>query len=280
MTDETNTDLAEDEVTGSGEPEQDATEAETTDKTEEEAEADTEKSSDSEDGDDSTAQPKRKGVGKRIDELTHQRRSAERERDYWREMAMKGGQPQPEKSAPVEAPGEAPNPLSFDSEAEYQKAMDEWIDQRTEYKLSQREKQAQEAQTQQEKQEIVKSWEKRQNQYADSKDDYYEVALNPDLPITDAMGDAITTSDNGPEVLYWLGSNPQEAARIAGLSAFAAAREIGRIEARFNGPPAKKTTKAPPPINPLSGAGSKATTDPDKMPVKDWLAWRNKQLQS
>lgn len=277
MTDEVeNTDLPEDEATGSGEAEMDATEAKSND----EAEADTEESSDSENGDDSTAQPKRKGVGKRIDELTHQRRSAERERDYWREMAMRGGKEEPAKATPSESTKPAPNPLHFESDEDYQSAMDEWIDARTAQQLSKREKQEQEQRTQTEQAEKVKTWTLRQEQYADSKDDYYQVALNPDLPVTMAMTDAIATSENGPEVLYWLGSNPAEAARIANMSDFAAAREIGRLEARLSAPPPKKTTKAPPPINPLSGSGSKAITDPDKMPVKDWLKWREKNLQS
>ena len=55
------------------------------------------------------------------------------------------------------------------------------------------------------------------------------------------------------DIAYYLGQNIPEARRIASLSPIAAAREIGKLEARFSGPPQKTTTKAPVPTNPVGG---------------------------
>lgn len=52
-----------------------------------------------------------------------------------------------------------------------------------------------------------------------------------DVMISTAMGDCIQESEIGPRILYWLVKNPEESARIAGLSATAAARAIGKLEA-------------------------------------------------
>ena len=264
-------------VAGSGEPEQvvaETTETEVVDATE------TEESTTSEPGVDPAEKPKPKGAGKRIGELTHKRKLAEQERDYWKEQALNGKQP-PAKTDVVtdatEAP-KAPNSLNYDSDDDYQKAMDVWLDQATDRKLSQKEKQAEEKRVQVQQQEVFQTWESKQSDFADKYEDYYDVAHAEDLPISKDMVEALTSSDKGPEILYHLGRNPQEAARICQLPPIAAAREIGKIEAKIALTPPKKTTNAPPPINTLSGAGTGAVIDQDSMTTNDWMEARRKQL--
>ena len=59
------------------------------------------------------------------------------------------------------------------------------------------------------------------------------------------MARAIQASDIGPDVLYHLGSNPKDAARISRLDPILQAREIGKIEAQLGAaPPVKKTSNA------------------------------------
>ena len=102
------------------------------------------------------------------------------------------------------------------------------------------------------------------------------------------MAESIQSSDNGPDLAYWLGSNPKEAERISRLSPLMQAKEIGRIEARVaDNPPVKKTTSAPTPISPVtarsSGSPSHDTTDPRSiktMSTSDWIeAERNRQIR-
>ena len=111
-------------------------------------------------------------------------------------------------------------------------------------------------------------------------DDFDQVAYNPNLPVTEYMAQSIQASDVGPEVIYWLGSNPKEAGRIAQLPPILQAKEIGKIEASLSSnPPVKKTSTAPAPIAPVtartSGAPAYDTTDPrsvKNMSTSDWIA--------
>jgi hypothetical protein len=102
------------------------------------------------------------------------------------------------------------------------------------------------------------------------------------------MAEAIQSSEAGPDLAYWLGSNPKEAERIANLSPLMQAKEIGRIEAKLSdNPPVKKTTSAPTPISPVtarsSGSPSHDTTDPRSvktMSTSEWIeAERNRQIR-
>lgn len=120
-------------------------------------------------------------------------------------------------------------------------------------------------------------------------DDFEQVAYNPNLPVTDVMAQTIQASDNGPDVIYWLGSNPKEAGRISALPPILQAREIGKIEARLAAsPPVKKTSTAPAPIAPIANSRSSGkpafdTTDPrsvKSMSTSEWIeADRMRQIK-
>jgi hypothetical protein len=120
----------------------------------------------------------------------------------------------------------------------------------------------------------------REEQALGKYTDFKQVAYNPSLPITAEMAETIRASDQGPDVLYHLGSNPAEAARIARLSPLLQAKEIGRIEAALaSSPPVKRTTSAPPPISPVTptsnGTPAYDTTDPRStatMSTSEWIA--------
>jgi hypothetical protein len=120
----------------------------------------------------------------------------------------------------------------------------------------------------------------REDGIRDKYEDFDQVAYNPRLPITDAMAQTIQTSEIGPEIAYFLGSNPKEADRISRLTPFVQAKEIGKIEAKLAAnPPIKTTTKAPEPIAPVGARSSNAsaydTTDPRSiktMSTADWIA--------
>jgi hypothetical protein len=125
---------------------------------------------------------------------------------------------------------------------------------------------------------IREAYSEREEEALERYPDFEQVAYRKDLPVSDDMARAIRASDKGPDVLYWLGTNPKEAARIARLPAFVQAKEIGRIEERISSnPPAKKTTSAPPPITPIAapnGAPRYDTTDPrsiSQMSTSDWI---------
>lgn len=136
--------------------------------------------------------------------------------------------------------------------------------------------------------ELLNSYHDREDQARDKYDDFEQVAYNPNLPVTEVMAQSIQASDIGPDVLYYLGTNPKEADRIARLSPILQAKEIGKIEASMaSNPPVKKTSTAPAPIAPVtarsSGTPAFDTTDPrsiKNMSTSDWIeAERQRQIK-
>jgi hypothetical protein len=135
---------------------------------------------------------------------------------------------------------------------------------------------------------VLESYQEREEAARDKYDDFEQVAYNPKLPITNVMAETIQSSDIGPELAYYLGSNPKDAERISRMSALAQAKEIGKIEAKLAAePPVKRTTSAPAPISPVtarsSGAPAYDTTDPRStktMTDSQWIeAERARQMK-
>lgn len=127
-----------------------------------------------------------------------------------------------------------------------------------------------------ERREMAQAW---ADQEADARTryaDYDQVTRNPDLPITEAMVQMMSASDMGPDIAYYLGTNPQEAARIARMQPLEAARQIGLIEARVSLPKAPTQTQAPDPVSPVKPKAT-ASKDPAKMSMAEYKAWRKGQ---
>lgn len=135
---------------------------------------------------------------------------------------------------------------------------------------------------------FLEAYHEREEEARNKYDDFEQVAYNPRLPITNVMAETIQASEIGPDVVYYLGSNPKEADRIARLAPFLQAKEIGKIEAKLaDSPPVKKTTSAPAPIAPVTPRGGAAkvidTTDPrsiKSMSTSEWIeAERQRQVK-
>ena len=198
------------------------------------------------------------------------KRLAREQRKWEREQAAR-------QTVPV-APKEMPSIDNFESTDAYAEAL---ALRKAEELIAQRDRQKEQA-------EIVEAYGEREEKARDKYDDFEDVVYNPKLRITDVMAETIQYSDLGPDLAYWLGSNPKEAERIARLSPILQAREIGKIEVRLSdNPPVKKTTSAPTPISPVtarsSGSPSHDTTDPRSIKPRstsDWIeAERNRQIR-
>jgi len=185
---------------------------------------------------------------------------------------------QSRRAQEVRAPAEVPPVEQFESVDAYAEALAE---RKAEELLARREADKQ-------KFELVEAYQDREEEARGKYDDFEQVAYNPKLPITAAMAEAIQESDVGPDVAYYLGSNPREADRISRLSPLSQAKEIGKIEAKIaTAPVLKKTTSAPPPIAPISGRGtgvpSYDTTDArsiKNMSTSEWIeAERQRQMK-
>lgn len=117
----------------------------------------------------------------------------------------------------------------------------------------------------------LETWKARVKTVAASKPDFEVVALDPSLEVSNVMRDAILDAENGPDILYHLGSHPDEAARISKLSTVAQIREVGKLEASLlreeagstsavvdeQAPQKTAISKAPAPIPRPNGSASK-----------------------
>ena len=135
---------------------------------------------------------------------------------------------------------------------------------------------------------VLESYHEKEEEARGKYDDFEQVAYNPKLTITGVMAETIQSSDVGPEIAYYLGSNPKDADRISRMAPLAQAKEIGKIEAKLaSDPPVRKTTSAPAPISPVtaraSGAPAFDTTDPRStktMTTSQWIeADRARQMK-
>ena len=165
---------------------------------------------------------------------------------------------------------ELPPPEQFQSTEQYADAL---ATRKAEQLLLQREEQRQQA-------EMLEAYHDLEEEARSKYEDFEQVAYNPRLPVTTVMAQSIQGSDIGPEIAYYLGSNPKEADRISKLPAVLQAKEIGNVEAKLaSDPPTKKTSSAPAPISPVTSrsAGGPAydTTDPrsiKSMSTSYWIA--------
>ena len=199
------------------------------------------------------------------------KRLAREQRKWEREQSRKG------QEAPATV-ADIPSPEHFDSVDAYADAL---AMQKAEQLLAKREADRQ-------KMDVLEAYHDREEEARGKYEDFEQVAYNPKLPITSVMAETIQASDIGPDIAYYLGTNPREADRISRLSPFIQAKELGKLEAKLASEPVlKKTTSAPPPIAPISGRGtgspSHDTTDPRSiktMSTSEWIeAERQRQIK-
>jgi hypothetical protein len=175
---------------------------------------------------------------------------------------------QKQAEAPKPVPVEQVKPEQFTTTEEY-------VDALTTSKAAQIVQQQQFAKQQQE---LLGNYHDKEEDARSKYEDFEQVAYNPKLPITDVMAQTIQASDNGPDIAYYLGTNPKEADRIARLQPFLQAKEIGKLEAKIASEPiTKQTSKAPAPISPVTprngGSTNFDTTDPRSIKAMSTSQW-------
>ena len=201
------------------------------------------------------------------------KRLAREQRKWEREQAQRQADLQA-----LRAPVDIPSQEYFNSPEDYAEALAE---RKAEELVARREAAKQQTA-------LLEQYQTKEEEARDKYDDFEQVAYNPNLPVTDVMAQTIQSSEIGPDVIYYLGSNPKEAHRIAQMSPFMQAKEIGRIEAKLSdSPPTRKTSTAPAPIAPVTarstGNSQYDTTDPRSiktMSTSDWIeAERMRQIK-
>jgi hypothetical protein len=210
---------------------------------------------------------------RKIDKLT--KRNAELEQ---RLLAL-------EQKPPAEEPGKKPTaPADGKPKLEDYQTLEEYQEALTDWKLDDRERKRQAAESEREAREanekIQAAWSKQVKAASKVHEDYEDVidtVKAPEGPGVAAARQAMLEDDNGAEILYYLAKHPADMKRIAALSPVSAVREIGKLSASFtpapeNGKP--KVTGAPKPPPP-SGRPSRVTSESldDPEVVKDFPRW-------
>lgn len=228
-------------------------------------------------------------VQKRISKLTGRWRQAESEAEYWRERYQRSLNERQvaEPPRPAAQPAKKLADFNYDEE-QYQAYLEDVVAEKAAAKAEARlrEKHDRERSESSRKESFAK-FKEREAKVKTELEDYEEFAYSPTF---DGVTDIIMAMDEGPRIAYYLGKNPETAARINSLPPHLAALELGRLDAKLaterEQAKAKSVSKAPPPVPRLetsdadTGLAVKAS-DPgsDKLSMRDWMERREKELK-
>lgn len=246
---------------------------------------------------------KKGGFQKRIDKLTKQRAAEQREKEYWKQEALKaksnpGEQTETPAKVETKAPVEIskrpdPNDPKFESHDAYEEALADW---RYDQRRAAEKAQERETSLKAEHQKMLDSHMKRVNEFKKATPDFVDVMDDiGDAPMSMAVRHAIVESEFGPQLMYEFGKNPAELERINALTPSQAERAIGRMEAGFESSsektskvepetavekPAPKVTKAPKPISTINSKAGHVKTLRDNLPYEEWAKLRRAELKN
>ena len=213
------------------------------------------------------------GVKKRFSELTRDKYTLKEEIQKRDELIAK----LQAQNAPVEPV--KPKFSDYDSDEEYETAMEGYVSEVSDYKASVNSRKIQE---QNQIEAIRQRRAENQNKYlANLKeqeslfDDFQgkmhdPVALTIMNQFSPDLVDVIWASDKGPAITYHLATHIDEAEKIASLSPLQASYELARIESRIELPKPKTVSDAPDPVKSAEGKLSleKALADTDDAEFK------------
>lgn len=237
----------------------------------------------------SVDKPKKKsGFERRIGKMTARQKALEQEIEFLKSQAIKSAS-DVKKEEPVKAdapknPDSEPNPDDFETLSEYTKAITKWA---VKQDRDNAKREEEKAKLLSEQDRVLKAHFDREKAFANEVADYKDVItefLDDVQNISVTLQELITTSDNGPAIMYELAKDRAEFERLNALSPIAAARELGRFESKLQGKPeptkeieTKKITKAPKPIEPVGSKGgsvvAKSLDDPN-LSFKEFVEMR------
>lgn len=228
------------------------------------------------------AKPGRGGSRQRkIDRLT-------RENEMLKQQLAQAPQPRPvETPAKPAEPAGKPKLQDYQTLEAYQEALTDWkLDQRE----SQRKVEAAQAEAKAQVEKIQTAWHSSEDAARAQHSDYDEVIQSVAVPVgpgVQAARQAMLEDEAGGEVLYYLGTHPDELQRIAALQPIAAVKEIGKLAASLTSPhPAgngkpQAVSNAPRPPTPLSRPSGQTTKDDvydESLAASDYKRWARARI--
>lgn len=266
--------------------------SEKTDETLEASDASTENETESEEKSDEGKSKKKGGVQKRINKLRAKTSAAEakaealsQEVNFLREQVAKGKNPEPQTATALRATDEKPNKDEFETHDDYIEALTDWkVDQKDKAK----DVKTRETAIKTEVQKQVDVLGEKIKEFKKTHDDWDETIESiEDIPISLTVQEVILGSEDSALLMYELCKNRDEYERICKLPAIAAARELGKFEAKLlkaatsENTVEAKVTKAPKPMNPVGGKGSgsgKKSMDDPNLSQHEYEKMREEQL--
>lgn len=134
--------------------------------------------------------------------------------------------------------------------------------------------------TEQQRKDADSKYRERETAFVEKHKDFHEVVYDRNLRISPAMAEVIRTSDNGPEVAYHLGKNPDIAAELYDMAPARAGFEMAKLASKLE-VESKKGGKAvsgapPPPPKKIGGSEpgrkvSPTSPDSDKLSDDEWF---------
>jgi len=238
---------------------------------------------------------------KRISKLTKNWRTAERSRDAEKARREAAEKELRELKATIPT-SEKPNREDFEDDIEFIEALTDWkVEDKLRIAQVEKTTSANNEDTQQTAATVGQEIDDVLERGRDKYDDYDELVFAEELVLQQDVIETILTSDIPEELFYYLGQNPEIASELGEMSAFKAAKEIGKIEADLlvtipkpnvsteGDIPAdvvtdtskvtvvkhKKLSKAPAPIEPIK-TGDSLEEDPNQMSTKEYRRWRER----
>lgn len=233
-----------------------------------------------------TTEPEVNRLNERFAELTRLRRDAERreeraaaEAERWRQMY----ESTTKKPEPLAEKVKTLADFNFDEAQHHAYTVQQAAKAATE--AAKRELKAEQEAMQ--KQRALAEYASRVKDFAKDKPDFNEVANY--APISDQIAEMVIRAEQGPEIAYHLGKNPDVATSLSALPPSVAAYELGMLAARlkYDREQAVKAktllSQAPPPAPKIEAASASVTlrsTDPEaeKLSGDEWAKLRNKEL--
>lgn len=230
--------------------------------------------------------PKGRDAQSRINELTWKAKAAQEQAEFYRDKyeLERAQRPEPEvKEEPkLDLPPAPvmPDRFDYDSDEDFTAAKQKFQHENAMYLNTIIEKREQAAIAKQQnmaRQNVMSARQQTLTQKLSAgREKYHDfdmVMANPQTQYSETMIEGLTDSDNSAEIAYFLGQNPQEAAKIMQMPPLQQVMAIGKLDIQVAASK-PKTTKAPPPSEPIAAGSSGAVVDPDNMTIDEWRKWR------
>lgn len=213
------------------------------------------------------ADPPKQTAQERINEITYKFREAEREVEYWKNLALADAEPEPEP-APTPPPVDGrPVRAHFESQEKYEDALLDWRDEK-------RTATETEKQTKERMKKNLATFNENAKEFRKENPDFDEVIETP--VFNDSMREILLTDKNGPALTYSIAKNKATSDYLLSLTPAQQLYEIGKLSNQLTANQRiKPVSTAPEPLDPVSGEGI-PEKDPSKMSIDEWMEW-NKQ---